>query len=172
MLAGRWNRLPAACRHRFRECASHDSGDAGPISRAEADRMHLDFDVGCIDEHRAQILDVLRDALCLVAVGPGDDDVLRVALSEPVPFLITEDVEVEGVEDFEILLHGRRLLLVRGRRCRAVPLGKGERGGCQSREKTETDTRYDSAVHASPPHGYQYIGGRNCYGSERIVPRA
>src|SRR2546422_8445452 len=52
---------------------------------------------GGVDEERLQVLDVLVDSSGLMAVGPGDDDVLGVALLQPVPFLVAEDVEVEHV---------------------------------------------------------------------------
>jgi len=86
--------------------------------------VHLDRDVGCEDEERLQVLDVLGYALGLVAVGPGDDDVFRVAFVQPVPLLVAEDVEVEHVEDLEVALDRGCLALRCGRR-REGPLGRG-----------------------------------------------
>src|SRR5207302_7375038 len=74
-------------------------------------RVHFDRDVRGVDEERLQIVDVLRDSFCLVTVWPGDDDVLRVTLLEPVPLLITEDVEVEHIERLEVGFDGGRLSL-------------------------------------------------------------
>src|SRR2546430_13394945 len=117
--------------------AGHHARYRGPGAGAEANRVHLDRDVRRKDEEGLEVLDVLVDALGLVAVGPGDDDVFRVAFVQPVPLLVAEDVEVQGVEDLEVLLDGRRLLLVsRGRRCgglrRRLPEGNGGgSGGCE-----------------------------------------
>src|SRR6266568_4207530 len=101
--------------------------------------MHLDLDVRCVDEHCLEIFDVPLDAKRIVAVGPRHDDVFRVALTEPVPLLITEDVEVERVEDFEILLHCRRLLLGGRWGCRGVPLGNGNSREYQTRDSEYAD---------------------------------
>src|SRR5438309_9213437 len=74
----------------------------------------------------------------LVSVRPGHHDVFRVTFVQPVPFLVTKDVEVQGVEDLEVLLDRWRLLLVRRRRRRGVlrrrlPEGDGgESGGCEA----------------------------------------
>jgi hypothetical protein len=43
------------------------------------------------------------DTARFVAVGPGDDDVLAVAFVQPVPLLIAEDLEVQGVELLEVV---------------------------------------------------------------------
>src|SRR3989440_4972865 len=91
------------------EGASHDAGDRRPAARAEANRVHFDCDVRGVDEERLQILDVLGDPSRLMTVWPGDDDVLRVTLLEPVPLLITEDVEVEHIERLEVGFNGGRL---------------------------------------------------------------
>jgi len=91
--------------------ASHDAGDRRPAARAEANRVHFDCDVRGVDEERLQILDVLSDPSCLMTVWPGDDDVLRVTLLEPLPLLITEDVEVEHIERLEVGFNGGRLNL-------------------------------------------------------------
>ena len=77
--------------------------------------MHLDLDVGGVDEHCLQVLDVLFDAVRVVAIGPGHYDVLRMALAEAAPLLIAENVEVERVKDLQAILDCRRLFLVRGR---------------------------------------------------------
>src|SRR5260370_29669807 len=94
-LARRGEGLAVADRHGLREGALHHADDAGPVARAELDRMHLDARVGRVDEHRFQVLDVLLDAPGLMAVGPMDDDVLRVALVQAGPFLGGEDGAVE-----------------------------------------------------------------------------
>src|SRR5207245_6407817 len=93
------------------EGASHDAGDRRPAARAEANRVHFDCDVRGVDEERLQILDVLGDPSRLMTVWPGDDDVLRVTLLEPVPLLITEDVEVEHIKCLEVGFNGGRLNL-------------------------------------------------------------
>ena len=49
-----------------------------------------------------QIVDVALDAVGDVAVGPVDGDVLAVALGQTIPFLVGEDVEVEGVEGGQV----------------------------------------------------------------------
>src|SRR5438309_862509 len=93
----------------------------------------LDFDV-----FSNQKWDRLHESHAKDIVGPGHDDVFRVAFVQPVPLLVAEDVEVQGVEDLEVLLDGRRLLLVRRRRRRGVlrrrlPEGDGgESGGCEA----------------------------------------
>src|SRR5260370_34058180 len=84
--------------------------------------MDLDGDIRGVDEECLQILDVFVDPSGLVAVWPGDNNVLRVTLVEPVPFLIAEDVEVEHVERLEVGFNGGRLGLTRRRR------GLGSRG--------------------------------------------
>src|SRR5439155_13614972 len=85
--------------------------------------MYLDLDVRTPHEHRFQIFYVLLDALRLVAVRPSDDDIICVALAEAVPFLITEHIEIEHVEDFQLLLHGCRLVFMRwGRKLRMLKL--------------------------------------------------
>src|SRR3989441_4314592 len=91
--------------------ARHDASDRRPAARAEANRVHFDCDVRGVDEEHLQILDVLGDPSCLMTVWPGDDDVLRVTLLEPVPLLITEDVEVEHIERLEVDFNGGRLNL-------------------------------------------------------------
>src|SRR3989442_7277711 len=53
----------------------------------------------------------------VVPIGPGDGDIASVALGEPVPFLIAEDVVVESVERGEP--RGAMIWLLRGR-CRPV----------------------------------------------------
>src|SRR2546425_2587566 len=91
--------------------ARHDAADRRPTARAEANRVHFDCDARGVDEEHLQILDVLGDPSCLMTVWPGDDDVLRVTLLEPVPLLITEDVEVEHIERLEVGFNGGRLNL-------------------------------------------------------------
>src|SRR2546426_3451736 len=56
-----------------------------------------------------------------MTVWPSDDDVLRVTLLEPVPLLITKDVEVEDIERLEVGFNGGRLNLgLRGRGLRTL----------------------------------------------------
>src|SRR5260370_26843250 len=78
--------------------------------------MDLDGDIRGVDEECLQILDVLVDPSGLVAVWPGDNNVLRMTLVEPVPFLIAEDIEVEHVERRELSFNGGHLSLGFGRR--------------------------------------------------------
>jgi hypothetical protein len=89
--------------------------------------MHLNGDIGGVDEESLQVLDVLGNSSRLVAIRPGDDDVPGVTLPESVPFLVAKDVEVERVERLEIGFNGggqrlgvRRweLRMLRGRLCR------------------------------------------------------
>src|SRR3989454_1947821 len=91
--------------------ARHDAAGRSPTARAGAHRVHFDCDARGVDEEHLQILDVLGDPSCLMTVWPGDDDVLRVTLLEPVPLLITEDVEVEHIERLEVGFNGGRLNL-------------------------------------------------------------
>ena len=64
--------------------------------------MLFDPGVGGVGEQRLQIVDVALDAVGDVAVGPVDGDVLAVALGQTIPFLVGEDVEVEGVEGGQV----------------------------------------------------------------------
>src|SRR5712691_2569624 len=75
-LTGGRDGLAATDRHGPRECPGHVPSHRGPIARPEPDRMLLDLDVGRIHEHRLQVRDVGREAARLVAIRPGDDDVL------------------------------------------------------------------------------------------------
>src|SRR5260370_13950431 len=86
-LPGRGNARAIREGHGPRKGASHDAGDRRPAAGAEANRMHLDCDIRGVDEERLQILDVLVDPSGLMTVWPGDNDVLRVTLGQPVPFL-------------------------------------------------------------------------------------
>ncbi|RKH98444.1 hypothetical protein D7Y15_39675 [Corallococcus sp. AB030] len=52
------------------------------------------------------------DALRLVAVRPVDDDVLRVAVLEPVPLLVGEHIEVQRVERGQVRVLLRLFLLI------------------------------------------------------------
>src|SRR5438552_8907519 len=76
--------------HGPRECASHDARNCRPAARAKPDRMDLDRDIRGVDEEGFQILDVFGDPSRLMAVWPSNDDVLRVALLESIPFLVAE----------------------------------------------------------------------------------
>src|SRR6266849_5569066 len=114
-LSRRRNRLAVSSGHWPGECAGHHTGSCCPRPGTEADRMDLDLDVGGEDEESFQILDVLVDALRLVTVGPGHDDVLGMTLTEPVPLLVAEYVEIEGIEDLEVFLDSGGLTLRRRR---------------------------------------------------------
>ena len=104
--AGGWDRLAISDRHWLREGPFHYAGDASPFSVAasKADRMLLDPCVGCIDEHRFEILDVPIDAGCEVSIRPIYLDVLAVTLMEPNPLLIGKDSVVERIERCEVLV--------------------------------------------------------------------
>src|SRR5437867_12864079 len=85
--------------------------------------MYLDLDVGTPHEHRFQIFNVLLDTFRLMTVRPGDYDIVSVACAEAIPFLITEDIEIEHVEDFQLPLHCWRLVFMRwSRRLRMFEL--------------------------------------------------
>src|SRR3989454_8061448 len=137
-LARGLNEFAVAGGHGLRKRAGHHARYRGPGAGAEADGVHLDRDIRGEDEKRLQVLDVLLDSFRLVAVRPGHHDVFRVTFVQPVPFLVTKDVEVQRVEDLEVLLDRWRLLLVRRRRRRGVlrrrlPEGDGgESGGCEA----------------------------------------
>src|SRR5438445_13098124 len=132
------NEFAVAGGHGLRKRAGHRARYRGAGAGAEANRVHLYRDVRRKDEEGLEVLDVFVDTFGLVSVGPGHDDVFRVAFVQPVPLLVAEDVEVQGVEDLEVLLDGRRLLLVRRRRRRGflrrrLPEGDGgESGGCEA----------------------------------------
>jgi len=64
----------------------------------------VDAGVGCVDEHRFEILDVHVESLGRVAVRPVDRDVLGTVLVELRPLLAGEEPEVEIVEVGEIRL--------------------------------------------------------------------
>src|SRR5262249_61822268 len=87
-------------------------------SRSE-NGMLLDGDIGSKDEQRFQVLNVLFNALGFMAVGPGDNDILGMALFQSIPFLVAEHIEVEGVECLEVAFGSSGLRLV----------GRGRRGG-------------------------------------------
>ena len=101
--------------------------------------MDLDPGIGSIDEHVAQVLDVLLDALGGVSVGPMDEDILRMAAMQFCPLLIGEHVVVQVIEDVEVRLdqplglrvvHGLRLGCVGGLNCGCARQrdGQGEEG--------------------------------------------
>src|SRR5260221_4100466 len=104
MLAGRRDRLSSGDWHRLRECAGHDAGTRSPLSGSEADGVRFDIDVGCIDEHRTKVFDLLIDAARLMTVRQGHHDVLGMALAEPAPLLTAKYFEVQHVVHFEFLL--------------------------------------------------------------------
>src|SRR5437867_10352436 len=102
--------------------------------------MDLNGDVWGVDEEGFQILDVLVDPFGFMAVWPGDDDVLCVALLESVPFLIAKDVEVEHVERLEVLFNSQGLSLgLRGRKLRALG---GRLSGRRRAHGDESDDRH------------------------------
>src|SRR6266481_4065094 len=85
--------------------------------------MYLDLDVGTPHEHRFQILYVLLDAFRLMTVRPGHDDILGVALAYTVTLLLTEHIEIEHVEEFQLPLHCWRVVFMRwGRWLRMLEL--------------------------------------------------
>src|SRR3989454_191026 len=108
------NEFAVAGGHGLRKRAGHHARYRGPGAGAEANRVHLDRDVRRKDEEGLEVLDVFVDTFGLVSVRPGHHDVFRVTFVQPVPFLVTKDVEVQGVEDLEVLLDRWRLLLVVG----------------------------------------------------------
>src|SRR2546427_11987387 len=52
----------------------HDAGDSRPTAGAEPNGMHLNGDIGGVNEESLQVLDVLGNSSRLVAIRPGDDD--------------------------------------------------------------------------------------------------
>src|SRR5213594_1546873 len=88
----------------------------------------------------AKTKSALRSSMCLSMplVSWPSGQVTTVAFVEPVPLLVAEDVEVQGIEDLEVLLDGRRLLLVRRGLRRGVLRRRlregngGESGGCEA----------------------------------------
>src|SRR5438132_7141558 len=134
--------------------ASHDAGDCRPAARAEANRVHFDCDVRGVDEERLQILDVLSDPSCLMTVWPSDDDVLRMTLLEPIPLLITEDVEVEHIERFEVGFNGGRLNLgLRRRELRTLSWRLRRCGHIWHAERKDRDRREGEDTIDGGTHG-------------------
>jgi len=74
--------------------------------------MLLDGDIGSKDEQRFQVLNVLFNAFGFMAVGPGDNDVLGMALFQSIPFLVAEQIEVEDLNDVSMVKPGRDPRLV------------------------------------------------------------
>src|SRR5579859_1040575 len=132
-LAGRRNTRTVRERHWAGEGPGHHPGDRSPTAGAEANRMHLDGDIRRVYEECFKVLDMPLDALGFVAIRPSDDDVVRVTLPQPVPFLIAEYVKVEDVKELEVGFHGRRLHF--GRRRRELRMFRGRlRRGASARE--------------------------------------
>src|SRR3989454_11106348 len=151
--------------------ASHDAGDRRPGARAEANRVHFDCDARGVDEERLQILDVLVDPSCLMTVWPGDDDVLRVTLLEPVPLLITKDVEVEDIERLEVGFNGGRLNLGLRRRdlrtlsWRLLRYGRVWHAKRRGRDRHKGEVTIDDGTHGKS--SLQYHGpGVSCFRGE------
>src|SRR5437867_6173840 len=103
-------------RHRLAESARHDSGRSCPGSGPEPYRMNFDGDVGRVNKQGFEIFDVFLNALGLMAVWPGYDDVFGMALAQSFPLLVGEDVKVQRVEYLQVLFHRGRLLLMSRRR--------------------------------------------------------
>ncbi len=86
--------------------------------------------------------DVFLNALGLVSVGPGNDDVVRMALRQPVPLLVAEDIEVEHVEDLQMLLDGAdfalRLRVLSTRECGGEP----DETDCERQGQAGQDAAY------------------------------
>ena len=129
-LPGRGNGFAVRQRHRLGEGPGHHAGHRCPGAGAEANRMSLDGDVRGKDEQRLQVLDVPVDALGLMTIGPGHDDVCGMALLESIPFLIAEDIEVERVED----ARRRRAAVASRRGTRAGAPGARPQPALRSRE--------------------------------------
>src|SRR5262249_27815613 len=140
--------------HRLTESAGHDSSRGRPGAGAESNWMNFNRRVGCVVEHRLEILDVLLDSLGLMTVGPRDNDVFRMALGKPVPALIGKDIEIEHVEDLEVSLNVGRLLLRWRRGIRWVldrGLGESRCGEHGCYEHRRVRSLKSSASHDSSP---------------------
>src|SRR5207245_8036822 len=113
------------------------------------------------------------DPSCLMAVWPGDDDVLRVTLLEPVPLLITEDVEVEHIERLEVGFNGGRLNLgLRRRELRTLGWRLRRHGHVWHAKRDGRDRRKGEGTIDGGTHGwrsFQYYGpGPTCFRSEPL----
>ncbi len=97
-------------RHRLAESARHDSGRSCPGSGPEPNRMNFDGDVGRVNEHGFEIFDVFLNALGLMTVWPGYDDVFGVALAQSFPLLVGEDVEVQRVDAKAVTMRAAKLI--------------------------------------------------------------
>lgn len=73
---------PMTDRHHAQRRSCADRG-----ASAKADQMFLDSDVGGEDEQGLQVMNVHLNECSLMAIWPGDDDIIRVAFAEVVPFL-------------------------------------------------------------------------------------
>ena len=116
VFAGRLNRCAVGARHWPTESTCHYAGDARPIARAETDWVNFDFDVGTPNEECFQIFNMLLNSSRFVTVWPCHYHVGRVTLTQAIPLLIAEYVEIQCIEDLEFSLDLRLLTLMRRRR--------------------------------------------------------
>src|SRR5690349_25143021 len=114
-LSSRWDRPAGGSGHRASEGSRHDARHCRPRARTEAHRMHLDLNGGAEDEECLEVLDMAFDTLRFMAVRPRHHDIICVALAQPVPLLVADNIEIQDIEDLEVLLDCRRLALRCGR---------------------------------------------------------
>src|SRR5947207_9322202 len=91
-------------RHGLREGPLDHPDHTCPLARSNLYRMDLDARVGREDEHWFQLFDMFLEALGRVTVGIMDQDVRRMALAEPIPFLMGVNVEVQRIEFDEMIV--------------------------------------------------------------------
>src|SRR2546426_4798466 len=106
-----------------------------------------------------------------MTVWPGDDDVLRVTLLEPVPLLITKDVEVEDIERLEVRFNGGGLNLgLRSRELRTLSWRLPRYGHVwharrHGRDRHKGEVTIDDGTHGKS--SFQYHGpGVSCFRGE------
>src|SRR5581483_3047986 len=98
--------------HRASKRAFHQADDAGPFAVRDLHRMLLDARVRCVHEHRLHVIDMPFQPARLMAIGPVHKDIVGVALVEPHPVLVGEDVVVQVIECRQMLLRQMFGLLV------------------------------------------------------------
>src|SRR5713226_7252503 len=144
--------------HGLAESARHVASDGRPVPRTKANWVDAYLEVRRVYEERLQILNVLVDAVGLVAIGPSNNDVLSVRLTETIPLLVAEHVEVKDIERSQMSLDFWRLLLWCRRRCRSVLCADGcHERSCQQSDQAHTvqyGLRFHrtSLISAIPPH--------------------